>query len=102
MDVDSNSVLAKTDYIIDENKKLVFSIDYYLHKVKRPDDGRDKGDYLGLPGWKINEDSSSNEKKNNSYTARYLDRDTGWAFTDSLDVTAYLNKIGRASCRERL
>lgn len=92
MDVDSNSVLAKTDYIIDENKKLVFSVDYYLQKVKRPDDGRDKGDYLGLPGWKINEDSSSNEKKNNSYTARYLDRDTGWAFTDSLDVTAYLNK----------
>jgi hemoglobin/transferrin/lactoferrin receptor protein len=91
-DVDSNSVLAKTDYIINNDKKLTFSIDYYLQEVDRPDDGTDKGNYFGLPGWQINEQSSYNEKENNSYKVRYQDMNSGWAFTDTLDVNLYFNK----------
>jgi len=90
--VDSNAVLAKTDYIIDATRKLTFSIDYYLQEVDRPDDGSDKGNYFGLPGWQINEESSYNEKENNAYKVRYQDVDSGWAFMDSLDVNLYLNK----------
>jgi len=91
-DVDSNAVLAKTDYIIDAARKLTFSIDYYLQEVDRPDDGSDKGNYFGLPGWQINEESSYNEKENNAYKVRYQDMDSGWAFMDNLDVNLYLNK----------
>jgi hemoglobin/transferrin/lactoferrin receptor protein len=91
-DVDSNSVLAKTDYIINNDKKLTFSIDYYLQEVDRPDDGTDKGNYFGLPGWQINEQSSYNEKENNSYKVRYRDINSGWAFMDNLDVNLYFNK----------
>ena len=91
-DVDSNSVLAKTDYIINNDKKLTFSIDYYLQEVDRPDDGTDKGNYFGLPGWQINEESSYNEKENNSYQVRYRDINSGWAFMDNLNVNLYFNK----------
>ena len=91
-DVDSNSILAKTDYIIDNDKKLTFSIDYYKQEVERADDGSDKGDYLGLPGWQINEQSSLNEKENNAYKLRYQDGNSGLAFMDSLDVNFYFNK----------
>ncbi len=91
-DVDSNSILAKTDYIIDNDKKLTFSIDYYLQEVDSVDDGSDKGDYLGLSGWTINEQSTHNEKENNAYKVRYQDRNSGWAFMDNLDINLYLNK----------
>ena len=91
-DVDSNSILAKTDYIINNDKKLTFSIDYYLQEVDRPDDGSDKGNYFGLPGWQINEQSNYNEKENNSYKVRYQDKNSGWAFMDNLDVNLYFNK----------
>lgn len=91
-DVDSNAILAKTDYIIDNDKKLTFSIDYYLQEVDRPDNGEDHGNYFGLPGWKINEISTYNEKENNAYKVRYQDRDSGWAIMDNLDVNLYLNK----------
>jgi hemoglobin/transferrin/lactoferrin receptor protein len=90
--VDSNSLLLKTDYIIDNAKKLTLSYDYYLQEVERPDDGLDKGDYLGLGGWQINEESSYNEKENNAYKVRYQDKDSGWAFMDNLDINLYLNK----------
>ena len=90
--VDSNSVLAKVDYIFNNDKKLTFSIDYYEQDVERPDDGEDKGSYFGLPGWQINEESNSNAKQNDSYKVRYQDRNTGWAFADNLDVNLYLNK----------
>ncbi len=91
-DVDSNSLLLKTDYIINTDKKLTFSIDYWEEDVVRPDDGEDKGFYVGLPGWQINEESSRNEKQNNAYKVRYQDRDTGWGFADNLDINLYLNK----------
>ena len=45
-DVDSNSILGKTDYIIDNDKKLTFSIDYYLQEVDRPDNGERQGQLL--------------------------------------------------------
>jgi len=89
--VDSNSILAKTDYIIDNDKKLTFSIDYWLEEVELPDNGEDHGNYFGLPGWKINEQSAYNEKENNSYKVRYQDKDSGWAIMDSFDVNLYLN-----------
>jgi hemoglobin/transferrin/lactoferrin receptor protein len=91
-DVDSDSILAKVDYIIDRDKKLTFSYDYYLQEVDRPDDGTDKGNYFGLPGWKINEESSNNEKENNSYKLRYQDGKSGWAIMDTLDINLYLNE----------
>jgi hemoglobin/transferrin/lactoferrin receptor protein len=91
-DVDSNSILLKTDYIIDIDKKLTFSIDYYKEEVDRPDDGSDKGNYFGLPGWQINAEEIYNEKENNSYQARYRDMDSRWGFLDTLDVTLYYNE----------
>lgn len=91
-DVDSNSLLAKTDYVIDNHKKLTFTIDYYKQEVDRPDDGTDKGNYFNLPGWQINFEETFNEKENKSYQARYRDRNAGWAFADDLDVNLYLNK----------
>ena len=94
-DVDSNSVLAKTDYIINDDKKLTFSIDYYLQEVDRPDNGEDHGNYFGLPGWKINEISTYNEKENNSYQVRYRDTNSGWAFMDNLNVNLYFNETNQ-------
>jgi hemoglobin/transferrin/lactoferrin receptor protein len=91
-DVDSSSVLAKTDYIIDNDKKLTFSIDYFQQESDFPDDGVDKGDWQGLPGWKINEESVYSEQENNAYRVRYQDRDFGWAFMDNLDINLYLNE----------
>lgn len=91
-DVDSDSVLAKTDYIIDGHKKLTFSIDHFQQDVDRPGESDGLGNYLGLPGWQINEDSSANEKKSNAYKVRYQDRNSGWAFMDSVDLNLYLNK----------
>lgn len=90
-DVDSDSFLFKTDYVIDNAKKVTFSYDYYLQEVDRPDDGSDKGNYFGLPGWQINEESSYNEKENNSYQLRYRDSDSGWAIMDTLDINLYIN-----------
>ncbi len=91
-DVDSDSVLAKTDYIIDSHKKLTFSIDTFQQDVGRPGESEGLGNYLGLPGWQINEDSSYNEKRSNAYKVRYQDWNSDWAFTDSIDVNLYLNK----------
>jgi hemoglobin/transferrin/lactoferrin receptor protein len=91
-DVDSNSILAKTDYVIDDNKKLTLSIDYYLQEVDRPDNGEDHGNYFGLPGWTINEISTYNEKENTAYQVRYRDSDSGWAIMDNLNVNLYFNK----------
>lgn len=90
-DVDSTSILAKTDYIIDNDKKVTLSYDYYKQDVDRPDNGEDKGNYLGLPGWKITDESSQNKKENNSYQVRYQDMATGWSFMDSLDANVYYN-----------
>ncbi|MCW8925190.1 MAG: TonB-dependent hemoglobin/transferrin/lactoferrin family receptor [Xanthomonadales bacterium] len=90
-DIDSESLLFKTDYIIDADKKLTFSYDYYLQEVFVPDDGRDKGNYFGLPGWKINFEESSNEKENNSYKVRYQDYNVGMGFADTLDINVYRN-----------
>jgi hemoglobin/transferrin/lactoferrin receptor protein len=92
-DVSSNSVLAKTDYIIDNDKKLTFSIDYWLQEVERPDGGEDKGSWQGLgPAFQINFEESNNEKENNAYKVRYQDGDSKWAIMDNLDVNLYLNK----------
>jgi len=92
MNVDSNSILAKTDYIIDNDKKVTFSIDYYLQEVEVPDNGEEKGNWQGLNGYKINSRDAYNEKETNSYKIRYLDGDSRWAVMDSLDVNFYLNK----------
>ncbi len=92
-DVSSNSVLAKTDYIIDNDKKLTFSIDYYLQEVEGPNSGENEDGWLGLgPAYKINFAESYNEKQNNAYKVRYQDGDSKWAFMDNLDVNLYLNK----------
>ena len=92
-DVDSNSILAKTDYIIDNDKKLTFSIDYYLQEVEGPNTGEDERGWLGLgPAYKINFGENFNEKENNAYKVRYRDGDSKWAIMDNLDVNLYFNK----------
>jgi len=92
-DVSSNSVLAKTDYIIDNDKKLTFSIDYYLQEVEGPNTGEDPGGWLGLgPAYTINFGENYNEKENNAYKVRYQDSDSKWAIMDNLDINLYLNK----------
>lgn len=91
-DVDSESILFKTDYIINADKKLTFSYDHYLQEVVRPDDGSDKGFYRGLAGWTINEESSHNEKENSAYKLRYQDADVGLAIADTLDINVYQNE----------
>ncbi|MFC1775730.1 TonB-dependent hemoglobin/transferrin/lactoferrin family receptor [Pseudomonadota bacterium] len=92
-DVTSNSVLAKTNYIIDNDKKLTFSIDYWLQEVEGPNSGENENGWLGLgPAYRINYEELYNEKENNAYRARYQDGDSSWAIMDSLDVNIYLNK----------
>ena len=92
-DVSSNSVLAKTDYIMDNDKKLTFSLDYWLQEVEGPNTGENENGWLGLgPAYKINFQENYNEKENNAYKARYQDRDSKWAVMDNLDVNLYLNK----------
>ena len=90
--VNSESILFKTDYVINADKKLTFSYDYWLQEVERPDDGSDKGFYRGLFGWQINEESSYNEKETNAYKLRYQDYDVGLAIMDTLDVNVYQNE----------
>ena len=41
--------MIKTDYIIDSDQTLTFSIDAWEQEVSR----KPSGDYLGLPGWTI-------------------------------------------------
>jgi len=92
-DVSSNSVLAKTDYIIDNDKKLTLSIDYWLQEVEGPNSGENENGWLGLgPAYKINFEEQYNEKENNAYRARYQDVDSSWAIMDNLDLNVYLNK----------
>ena len=91
-DVDSNSLLAKTDYIFSDTRKLTFSLDYYQQDVDRPDDGNDKGEYFGLPGWQINLQESYNEKENNSYQMRYQDMHNDSSLYENLDISIYLNQ----------
>jgi len=90
--IDSISFLAKTDYLIDENQKLTFSVDLWDQNVNRPDTGEDHGNYQGLNGWTINEIVSSEEKNNQSYAARYQNSDMGLSFIDSLNTNLYFNK----------
>ena len=93
--VDSNSVLTKIDYIINENQKLTFSYDYYKQDVERPDDGSDKGNWQGLTqggDWTINSRFSRNEKENNAYKVRYQSDESKLSFMDTLDVNLYFNK----------
>ena len=90
--VDSESILFKTDYIINTDKKLTFSYDYWLQEVVRPDDGSDKGYYRGLFGWTINEESSFNEKETTAYKLRYQDSNVGLAIADTLDINVYQNE----------
>jgi hemoglobin/transferrin/lactoferrin receptor protein len=92
-DVSSDSVLAKTNYIIDNDKKLTFSLDYWLQEVEGPNSGENENGWLGLgPAYKINFEENYNEKENNAYKVRYEDRDSKWAIMDNLDVNLYLNK----------
>jgi len=92
-DVTSNSVLAKTDYIIDNDKKLTFSLDYWLQEVEGPNTGENENGWLGLgPAYRINFQENYNEKENNAYKVRYQDSDSKWAIMDNLDVNLYLNK----------
>ncbi len=91
-DVNSNSLLAKTDYIFSANQKLTFSFDYYKQEVNRPDDGSDKGEYRGLSGWTINSQESYNEKENISYQLRYQDTGNDSVWYENLDVSVYLNQ----------
>lgn len=90
--VDSESLLIKSDFVINNNRKLTFSYDHFLEEVAVPDDGTDKGNYFGLPGWKINFEENFNEKESNAYKVRYQDSDVGWTFMDTLDVNVYLNE----------
>jgi len=92
VDVESDSVLIKTDYVIDSDRKLTFSVDLYNEDVVRPDDGEPKGDYVGLPGWTINQQESREEKTNNSYRIGYQSNGSALAFMDSLDINVYLNE----------
>jgi hemoglobin/transferrin/lactoferrin receptor protein len=91
-DVDSDSLLLKTDYVFDENRVLTFSIDAYRQDVERPDTGGDKGTYVGLPGWTINTEMSKEEKENDSYKLRYRDVYSGSSWVDSIDLNIYLNE----------
>ncbi len=90
--VDSDSFLAKTDYIFSASQKLTFSFDYYKQEVDRPDDGSDKGEYRGLTGWTINSQESFNEKENISYQLRYQDTGNDSVWYENLDVSVYLNQ----------
>lgn len=92
VDVESNSLLAKTDYIFTDTQKLTFSLDYYKQNVDRPDDGSDKGTYFGLPGWTINLQENFNEKENRSYQVRYQDMHNDGFLFENLDVSVYLNQ----------
>jgi len=86
-DIDSDSLLVKTDYIIDNDQKLTFSIDAYEQDVSRTPEG----DYEGLDGWTINAGKSTEEKKNNAYRVRYWNTNTAFTFMDTLDVNLYFN-----------
>ncbi len=93
--VDSNSVLAKIDYIINNNQKLTFSYDYYKQDVERPDDGTDKGNWQGLTqggDWTINSRFSRDKKENNAYKVRFQSDESKLSFMDTLDVNLYFNK----------
>jgi len=95
--IDSDSLLAKTDYIIDDNQKLTFTVDLWEQNVDRPDTGADHGNYQGLGGWTINEIVSSEEKKNHSYSARYQNSDMGLSFMDYLNTNLYFNDTEQTS-----
>ncbi len=91
VDVESNSLLIKTDYVIDSERKLTLSADLYDQDVTRPDDGEPKGDYVGLPGWTINRQESWEDKSNDSYRMGYKSNGSAVAFMDSLDINVYYN-----------
>jgi hemoglobin/transferrin/lactoferrin receptor protein len=88
--VDSKALLIKSDYVIDNDKKLTFSYDYFMEDVVQPDDGTDKGNYFGLAGWKINFEESFNEKESSAYKVRYRDSEVGWSFMDTMDLNVYV------------
>jgi hemoglobin/transferrin/lactoferrin receptor protein len=89
--IHSESLLAKMDYIISDDRKLTFSYDYFQQDVDRPDNGEDKGTYVGLPGWTINYRVGHEDKENNSYQLRYLVSNSESKWMDSMDANVYYN-----------
>lgn len=92
-EVDSTSLLVKTDFNISENRTLTFSFDQYKKDVARPDNGEPKGNYVGLPGWTINLQESMQEQTNDAYGIRYRSNGSGLSFMDNLDVNLYRNEM---------
>ena len=95
-DIDSTNLLVKADYVIDTDQTLTFSVEQYEQEVLRPDSGEPHGDYLGLGGWTINFEESSDVKTNDSYRIRYRANGAGAAFYDNLDASVYLNETEQA------
>ena len=91
-EIDSTNLLVKADVVIDSDRTLTFSAEQYEQNVLRPDSGLPQGDYLGLPGWTINFEESSDVKTNDSYRIRYRANGMGAVLFDNLDANVYLNE----------
>jgi hemoglobin/transferrin/lactoferrin receptor protein len=90
--VDSDSLLVKSDYVFDEDRVLTLSVDAFQQDVERPDTGEDHGNYVGLPGWTINLQESLEEKESTAYQVRYRDTYSDSLIVDTVDFSVYLNE----------
>lgn len=91
-EIDTTDLLFKADYVIDADQTLTFTAQQYEQEVLRPDSGEPQGDYVGLPGWTINFQESSELKTNDAYQISYHANAAGAAFYDMLKASVYLNE----------
>ena len=99
LDVESNAVLVKSDFIIDENQKVTVSFDHLDQDVAKPDDGSPKGDYQGLTGWTINFQETASERTTDKYRLGYTNNDLELFLADNVEAFVYLNDTEQKDSR---